>query len=616
MRTKLPAWVNLGLLPLLNLLLAFLVAGVVVILLGENPLQAVELLVYGAFGYGEAIGYTLYYATNFIFTGLAVAIAFHAGLFNIGGEGQAMLGGLGVGLVGVYLGWLPWPVSIPLAIVAAMAFGGLWGFIPGWLQAVRGSHTVITTIMLNFVAGALMTYLMVNVLIKPGQASPESVTFPTEIWLPALGPLLGLGRSPFNFAFVIALVACAVIWVFVWKTRLGYELRVAGKSEPAAVYGGISPKKQIILAMTPVRCLGRHDGAERDPRRPAPADPGLHLGLRLRRHRRGADGPQPPGRHRAGGTAVRRPLPGRLRARLRHAAHQSRHGGGHPGPGHPVRRRPREHVAQPARSAVRPAPCGAGPSRSERAGWMNDLWIQLLLLADSTLRLATPLVLCALAGLFTERAGVTDIGLEGKMLGAAFAAAAAAQFTGSAWVGLVAAIAFSWSLAMVHGFACITHRGDQVVSGVALNIVVAGLGPMLADAWFRQAGRMPVTGADTRFAPIDLPFAGSVASVPVLGPLYAEVISGHNIIVYLAALAVPLSAWVLYRTRFGLRIRAAGESPEAVDTAGISVEGLRYRALMVTGLLSGFAGAYLSIAQNAGFLRDMWPAKAIWRWRP
>jgi general nucleoside transport system permease protein len=222
----------------------------VVILLGENPIQAVELLVYGAFGYGEAIGYTLYYATNFIFTGLAVAIAFHAGLFNIGGEGQAMLGGLGVGLVGVYLGWLPWPISIPLAIVAAMAFGGLWGFIPGWLQAVRGSHTVITTIMLNFVAGALMTYLMVNVLIKPGQSSPESVTFASEVWLPALSPLLGLGHSPFNVAFIIALVACVVMWAFVWKTRLGYELRVAGKSEPAAIYGGISPKKQVILAMT------------------------------------------------------------------------------------------------------------------------------------------------------------------------------------------------------------------------------------------------------------------------------------------------------------------------------------------------------------------------------
>src|SRR5690242_246111 len=149
MRGKLPAWVNVGLLPLLNLLTSFLVSGLIVILLGENPIEAMQILVYGAFGYPEAIGYTLYYTTNFIFTGLAVAIAFHGGLFNIGGEGQAALGGLGVGLVGIYLGWLPGIVSIPLAILAAIVLGGLWGFIPGWLQAVRGSHTVITTIMLN-----------------------------------------------------------------------------------------------------------------------------------------------------------------------------------------------------------------------------------------------------------------------------------------------------------------------------------------------------------------------------------------------------------------------------------------------------------------------------------
>ena len=154
---ELPAWVNLGLLPLLNLAAAFLVSGLIMLFLGENPLEAVELLVYGAFGYGEAIGYTLFYATSFIFTGLAVAIAFHCGLFNIGGEGQAYVGGLGVTLVGLYLGWLPWLLVVPLAILAAAAFGGFWAFIPGWLQARRGSHFVITTIMLNFLAAALMT---------------------------------------------------------------------------------------------------------------------------------------------------------------------------------------------------------------------------------------------------------------------------------------------------------------------------------------------------------------------------------------------------------------------------------------------------------------------------
>ena len=251
-------------------------------------------------------------------------------------------------------------------------------------------------------------------------------------------------------------------------------------------------------------------------------------------------------------------------------------------------------------------------------------YLSALLLLDSTVRLATPLVLAALAGLFSERSGVVDIGLEGKMLGAAFAAAAAAQVTGSAWVGLMTAIGVSLSLAMVHGFASITHRGDQIVSGMAINIAVAGLGPTLADAWFGQAGRVPVSGDGTRFAPIELPFLDSLGSIPVFGPLYVEVISGHNILVYVAAIAVPVVAWVLYSTRFGLRLRAVGESPSAVDTAGISVTLMRYRALMITGVLCGIAGAYLSIAQNVGFIRDMTAGKGylalaaliFGKWRP
>ncbi len=236
---------------------------------------------------------------------------------------------------------------------------------------------------------------------------------------------------------------------------------------------------------------------------------------------------------------------------------------------------------------------------------MEELVTQVLLLTASTVRLATPLVLCAMAGLFAERSGVVDIGLEGKMLGAAFAAAAAAAVSGSAWVGLLAAVAVSFSLAMLHGFASITHKGDQVVSGMAINIAVAGLGPVLADAWFRQAGRVPVSGPDARFLPIELPFAEAARGVPLLGPLYAEVLSGHNLLVYAAALSIPAVAWVVYRTRFGLRLRAVGENPSAVDTAGIPVDLMRYRALMVTGLLAGVAGAYLSIAQGAGFTRDM-----------
>lgn len=254
-RGELPAWVNLGLLPLLNLAAAFLVSGLIVLILGENPLEAVRLLLFGAFGYEEAVGYTLYYTTNFIFTGLAVAIAFHCGLFNIGGEGQAYVGGLGVALVCLYLGFLPFVLVLPLAILGAALFGGVWAFIPGWLQARRGSHVVITTIMFNFLAAALMTYLLVNVLIKPGQQAPESATFPKTAWLPQMHEVLGglgieIARSPLNLSFVFALICCVLFWLFVWQTRWGYAIRVVGRNEAAAVYGGISPARQIMLAMT------------------------------------------------------------------------------------------------------------------------------------------------------------------------------------------------------------------------------------------------------------------------------------------------------------------------------------------------------------------------------
>ena len=230
-------------------------------------------------------------------------------------------------------------------------------------------------------------------------------------------------------------------------------------------------------------------------------------------------------------------------------------------------------------------------------------WIVLVF--DATLRVSTPLILAAFAGMFAERSGVVDIGLEGKLLGAAFAAAAAAYATGSAWIGLFAGVGASVALAMVHAFACVTHRGDQVVSGMALNILVAGLGPVLSLAWFGQGGHTPLVGDGARFRPIHFPFADRLSDVPFIGQIYSEIASGHNLIVYIALGMVPLAAWFIYKTRFGLRLRAVGESPEAVDTAGISVAGMRYRAMIVCGILCGVAGTSLSIAQNALFVRDM-----------
>jgi simple sugar transport system permease protein len=224
---------------------------------------------------------------------------------------------------------------------------------------------------------------------------------------------------------------------------------------------------------------------------------------------------------------------------------------------------------------------------------------------DSTLRLATPLLLACLAGLFSERAGIFDIGLEGKMLAAAFLSAAVAAVSGSVWLGLLAGIGASMLLSAIHGLASITFRGNQLISGVAINFLAAGLAVLIAQSWFGQGGRTPSLMGGGRFSEITLPFADALRAVPVLGPFYAEVISGHSILVYVALLCVPATWYILFRTRFGLRLRAVGENPAAVDTAGVSVVGLRFAAVAICGLLCGIAGAYLSTGLGAGFVKDM-----------
>lgn len=229
----------------------------------------------------------------------------------------------------------------------------------------------------------------------------------------------------------------------------------------------------------------------------------------------------------------------------------------------------------------------------------------LLQMLDATLRLATPLLLACLAGLFSERAGIFDIGLEGKMLAAAFMSAAIAAVTGDVWLGLLAGIGASLVLSAIHGVASITFRGNQLISGVAINFLAAGLTVVVAQSWFRQGGRTPQLSGDGRFNPITLPFAETLRDVPVIGPIYFELISGHTILVYVALAMVPLTWWVLYRTRFGLRLRAVGENPAAVDTAGVSVVGLRFAAVGICGVLCGIAGAYLATALQAGFVKDM-----------
>ncbi|EKO3485787.1 ABC transporter permease [Vibrio fluvialis] len=247
-----------------------------------------------------------------------------------------------------------------------------------------------------------------------------------------------------------------------------------------------------------------------------------------------------------------------------------------------------------------------------------------ILMADATVRVSTPLILAALAGMFSERSGVVNIALEGKLLASAFAGAATASLTGSAWLGLLAGVGVSILLALLHGFASITHRGEQVVSGMAINILATGLTITLGRYWFGQGGQTPTLSGDARFAPLTLPGADAVQDMPVIGLLYSELISGHSIIEYVAFLAVPTAWYVLFKTRFGLRLRAVGESPAAVDTAGISVVGMRYSAMVICGLLVGLGGVYLSVGQTAQFIPNMSAGKGYMalaalifgKWRP
>ena len=251
----LPRWMDLLLLPLINLTLAMTVAGLVVWGVGQDPWQVLTLLVKGAFGSRSGIGYTLYYATTFVFTGLAVAVAVHGGLFNIGAEGQALMGGLGAGLVALW--WsdlLPAPLMLPLMVLAAMAFGAAWAAVPGALQAWRGSHVVITTIMFNFIASALLAWLMVNVLKEPGNMTVESRAFADSALMPGVHVLLGaLGvdwpATPLNLSLLLAVAAAVLVWLYLWKSGAGYALRTVGFSPSAALYGGIAPAGGIVSAM-------------------------------------------------------------------------------------------------------------------------------------------------------------------------------------------------------------------------------------------------------------------------------------------------------------------------------------------------------------------------------
>jgi len=250
-----PKWADVVLIPLISLILAAILSALVIVAIGEDPVAAVKLMIDGALGSTYGWGYTLYYATNFMFTGLAVAVAFHARMFNIGGEGQAMLGGLGVALICVYIPWPHWSLALLFATAAAALFGAAWAAIPAYLQAKRGSHIVITTIMFNFIAAAVLNYILVNVMRPKGSMDPATARFPDAVHLPTLHDLLApLGiefskSAPANVTLLVAIAACILVWLLIWRTRLGYEIRAYGHSESGALYAGISPVRITMIAM-------------------------------------------------------------------------------------------------------------------------------------------------------------------------------------------------------------------------------------------------------------------------------------------------------------------------------------------------------------------------------
>lgn len=252
---QLPRWIDIGLLPLWNLCIALAVAGLVVLAIGQSPAQALSVMLQGSLGSARGLGYTLYYTTTFIFTGLAVAVAFHGGLFNIGGEGQAVLGGVAVALLALWLSpFLPAGLMLPLLVLAAAVGGMLWAAVPAYLQAWRGSHIVITTIMFNFLASSLNVYLLVNWLRPKGSMAVESAAFADSARMPALHTLvqsfgLELPSSPLNLSLLLALLACVGVWWFLWKSRAGYALRAVGSAPRAAHYAGIKPRLQVLIAM-------------------------------------------------------------------------------------------------------------------------------------------------------------------------------------------------------------------------------------------------------------------------------------------------------------------------------------------------------------------------------
>jgi ABC-type uncharacterized transport system permease subunit len=574
-----PRWLSVAV-PAGSLVLAAVIVGVMLAVTGHNPLSTYDQIYHAAFTSRGALSATFIYATPLLFTGLCAAVAFRMRVWNIGGEGQLYMGAVGASGAALMLAGQPTVLVIPAMMVAGMAAGLAWAAIPGMLRAYLRTNEILTSLLLNYVAGLFIYYLIFDSnSYWRDLTSPSARVFPLGKFISqsAFWPGITIGSFVLPLGFLIGAGVAALLWFLIRSTRFGFEMRVIGDSVPAASYAGMRTKRRVVTVM---------------------ALSGAVAGLRLRRHRRGrARALQPArgrgrgfphrGAHERGLRAAGPRLPGRagrhdgghhlvLRPRRRDArplpdqVHAGRGAGGHDRTGRGLRRRPGDGHGD-----------GGGPMNHNIA----------IAIAVSAIAYGTPLLLAGLGELLAERSGVLNLGVEGMMLiGAVCGFTVSQHVHGSRWVALVAALLVAGLagglLALIHAFLSVTARANQIVSGLAITIFAGavGLSSYLGQVW-------KVGGQHGIHQFVNLNVLGW-KNVPILGPI----LFNHDVMVYLSWALVAAVSWYLYRTRAGLYLRSVGESPQTADTMGINVTAYRYVHTIIGGVLAGFGGAYFTLA--------------------
>ncbi len=573
--------------PIAALAIAAGLISIVLLALGASPVGVFSALWAGAFGNWLAFTDTCVKATPLVFTGLAVALSFQGAMWNIGADGQLTIGALLAGAVGPSLGMLPHPIAIALILAAGAIGGAAWGGICGWLRARRNVNEVISTIMLNFVAVQLLSWAVHGPLMEASRAYPASTPIAQSAQLD-----LFFAPSRLNSGMLLAVALAIASSALLFRTEIGFQLRAAGINRRASAFFGIPIARLAIAGDGAQRRAGRpgRRGANRRDHPSAVREDLARMGLRGDRGRAaGAPQPDRPVVYRAAVRRARQRLAGDAACRGRVAGA----GAGDPGDGDPDPARLRHDpvLAADRRDRDQTQRGRPGARSAVRSGTPPMLEAFL----SSTISMATPILLAALGELLVEESGVLNIGIEGAMLCGAFAALATAYFSGSVGLGLLAGIAAGVSINATLALLAVNLAVNQVVAGTALDILALGITGVFYRRMFGITGKAFTVQA---LAPLPL---GPLARIPVVGPALFD----QNVIVYAAFAIVPILAWLLSQTRYGLELRAAGENPQAADALGLGVRRLRWHALLVSGVLTGLSGAYLTLAYTNTFVEGI-----------